>query len=103
MGALLVAGATARVALEIAALSVTSARLPRWDMAEHGYDGVALAAALHAGEPLRFVAEIHRMSLWPPLFPLMECPVFLLCGYDVSVALDRHRVVRYVHPVPPWW
>jgi hypothetical protein len=86
VGALLVLVVAGTIALRIADESVPSRRLPRWDMAEHGYDGVALAAAARDADPLRFVATLHRMSLWPPLFPLVECPVFLICGYEYGVA-----------------
>ena len=57
-----------------------------WDMAEHGVDGVRLSEAVRNVDCFEFVKQIHRMSLWPPIFPLLECPVFLLFGYEYNVA-----------------
>ncbi len=35
---------------------------------------------------LNFFSHVNSMSLWPPAFPLMECPIFLVFGYDYTVA-----------------
>lgn len=64
----------------------STSRLMAWDQAEHGGAGVALAEAVRRVDPLRFLALTNQMSLWPPFFPLLECPVFLTCGYDYGVA-----------------
>lgn len=64
----------------------STSRLMGWDQAEHGGAGVELAEAVRGVHPLRFLGLVNRMSLWPPFFPLMECPVFVVCGYDYGVA-----------------
>jgi hypothetical protein len=61
-------------------------RLPRWDMACHGVDGLRLAEHLRSFAPHRFLLEINRMGLWPPVFPLLEAPVFLIVGRGYAVA-----------------
>jgi hypothetical protein len=59
-------------------LSWASPRLPQWDMAKYGVDGLRLARAAWDGAPLRFLVTIHEMDVWPPLIPLLELPAFLL-------------------------
>jgi len=91
-GALLLLGAAALglcVAAELVRLSWTSPRLPQWDMAKYGVDGLRLARAVWDGEPWTFLVTIHEMDVWPPLFPLLELPVFLVLGsgYRVPAAL----------------
>jgi hypothetical protein len=58
-------------------------------MAKYGVDGLRLARAVRDGELWTFLATIHEMDVWPPLFPLLELPVFLLLGsgYRVPAAL----------------
>jgi hypothetical protein len=57
-----------------------------WDMAAHGLDGLHLADAARHLELLRFAATAWRMGLWPPVFPLIEAPAFLLFGGTYAVA-----------------
>jgi hypothetical protein len=85
--ALLLVGAVAlQVRAQIRAITRPSGRLPLWDMAEHGVDGVGLADAARQFEWASFLAQIHGMDLWPPVFPLIECPVFLVRGFEYDVA-----------------
>lgn len=83
------AGAGAGVAYRLAEISLASRRLPQWDMAKYGLDGVRLARAVRHLDPVAFLAAIDRMSLWPPVFPLLELPAFLAFGdgYRVPAGL----------------
>jgi len=55
-------------------------------MADHGYDGVKLVEAVKNLDFISFLVHINGMGVWPPIFPIMEFPVFLIFGYDYSVA-----------------
>ncbi len=79
----------ARVAWQLAAISSTSRRIPQWDMAKYGLDGVRLARAVRHLDPLAFLSALDHMSLWPPGFPLLELPAFLAFGdgYRVPAGL----------------
>ncbi len=55
-------------------------RLPQWDMAKYGASGLRLADAVARGDVVALVAGIHRLDVWPPLFPLLEVPAFLAGG-----------------------
>lgn len=57
-------------------------RLPQWDMAHRGVEGIRLAEALRRGDVVELLARLNDMSVWPPAFPLLEAPVFLASGYD---------------------
>lgn len=52
-----------------------SPRLPFWDIANHGHDGVLLSDALRRLDPVDFLVRVHGMSLWPPVMPLLEISV----------------------------
>ncbi len=79
------AAAGARVAAQIAAVSLAGRRLPQWDMAKYGLDGVRLARAVRHLDAPGFLVALDRMSLWPPVFPLLELPAFLAFGDDYRV------------------
>ncbi len=55
-------------------------------MASHGYNGVELVEAVKDLDFISFLVHINGMGVWPPIFPIMEFPVFLIFGYDYSVA-----------------
>jgi hypothetical protein len=76
----------ARFALALAKIGGSSLRLPRWDEAKHGLDGVLLAEAIRGLDPLGFFGRLYAMAYWPPVAPLLELPVFLLFGYHYAVA-----------------
>ncbi|MCP4662839.1 MAG: hypothetical protein GY856_46190 [bacterium] len=59
--------------------------LPQWDMAKHGLEGIHLAEALRHADAVEFVEQLHAMSIWPPAFPLLEAPAFLVFGYGYQV------------------
>lgn len=63
-------------------------RLPTWDPSAHGMDGIMLADAVKAFDPVAFFKAIYLMSYWPPVYPLIEMPAFLIFGYDYHVARD---------------
>jgi hypothetical protein len=75
-----------RVFMALRSIIVQGDRLPRWDMACHGVDGLRLAEHLQSFAPHRFLLEINRMGMWPPVFPLLEAPVFLIVGRSYAVA-----------------
>ncbi len=79
MMALLVV-AILRVSTPVMALAVSSARLPQWDMAKYGVSGLRLARAVQDIDPLAFLRHLNGLDVWPPVFPLLEVPVFLLAG-----------------------
>jgi hypothetical protein len=60
--------------------------LPRWDMAKYGVSGLRLAGALATFDLGGFLAEVNALSVWPPLFPLLEAPFFLAFGKSETVA-----------------
>ena len=60
--------------------------LPQWDMAKYGVSGLRLAGALATLDLPLFLRELNSLSVWPPLFPLLEAPAFLLFGPEPSVA-----------------
>ena len=69
-----------RVASPVLALAVGSTRLPQWDMAKSGVSGLRLARAVQDIDPLAFLRHLNGLDVWPPVFPLLETPVFLFVG-----------------------
>jgi len=69
-----------RVSTPVLALATGSARLPQWDMAKYGVSGLRLARALQDTDLLAFLRHLNGLDVWPPVFPLLEVPVFLLAG-----------------------
>jgi hypothetical protein len=78
-------------------------RLPSWDPAAHGMDGIMLADALRAFSPARFFHAIYLMSYWPPVFPLLEAPAFLLGGYEYHVARDLVSLLFAATIIAAYW
>ena len=78
--ALLLAVAALRVATPVVVLAVGSLRLPQWDMAKYGVSGLRLARALQDLDPIAFLRHLNSLDVWPPVFPLLEVPAFLLAG-----------------------
>ena len=66
--------------------AVANPWLPFWDMSAHGVAGIHLADALRRFDIVGFGVEIYHMAGWPPLFHLLECPLFLAFGTEYSVA-----------------
>lgn len=64
----------------------TARHLPRWDMAKYGAAASRLQQAIEGLEPWTFFAEIHRLSSWPFVLPLLESGVFVLFGNSFSNA-----------------
>jgi hypothetical protein len=71
--------------IQVAEHVSSSKALPQWDMAKYGLAGLALADAGRRCDVFEFVARTSAMSSWPPGFPLLEAPAFLLFGADYSV------------------
>jgi hypothetical protein len=72
--------AVLRVAAPVMALATNSPRLAQWDMAKYGVSGLRLARALQDIDPLAFMRHLNDLDVWPPVFPLLEVPSFLLAG-----------------------
>ncbi|HMB54391.1 MAG TPA: hypothetical protein VKU40_13815, partial [Thermoanaerobaculia bacterium] len=68
-------------------LVVATDRLPQWDMAKYGVSGLRLADATRAFDPLAWLAHVHALDVWPPLYPFVESLAFLVAG-------DRYGVPR---------
>jgi hypothetical protein len=92
-----------RVATPVLALSVGSPRLPQWDMAKYGVSGLRLARALQDIDPLAFLHHLNGLDVWPPLFPLLEVPVFLLAGPGYSSARGLVAVLFAATIVAAFW
>lgn len=71
--------------VEVARHAGLSETLPQWDMAKYGLAGLELADAVRNFEIHRFLARTSEMSSWPPAFPLLEVPLFLLFGAEYRV------------------
>lgn len=82
---LVLLAAAGRNTYVVARLVVKAPRLPQWDMARRGMEGVHLAEALARGDVAELVWRINETSVWPPVFPLVEAPLFLAFGYDYRV------------------
>jgi hypothetical protein len=76
----LVAAAIGRALPPVLDLALGSDRLPQWDMAKYGASGLRLAHAIRDLNPLGFLDHLNALDVWPPLFPLLEAPVFLIFG-----------------------
>ena len=88
--------AVVRVAVPIVDLATGSSRLPRWDMAKYGVSGLRLSRALQDVDPFAFLGHLNGLSVWPPVFPLLEVPIFLLAGpgYASARALSQYSSPR---------
>lgn len=94
---------SARAAATVFQVATGSERLQSWDMAAHGYAGIELVEAVRHAAPLTFLSQLNSFSLWPPLFPLLECPVFLLFGYDYAVARGFVSVLLFCCAALIYW
>ncbi len=84
---LLLTFAAVRVVAALWGLTAGDDRLPQWDPAKYGGAGVRLADAVRDGEVGEFLRQVNRLSLWPPLYPVVvELPVFLVAGGEYRVA-----------------
>ena len=61
-------------------------RLPQWDMAKYSVSGLRLAGAIASFAPGELLRQLNGLSVWPPLFPLLEAPFFLVFGKSEVVA-----------------
>jgi hypothetical protein len=75
-----------RTAGPVMSLAVHSQRLPQWDMAKYGVSGLRLVRALQDFDLFALLRHINDLSVWPPLFPLMEVPAFLILGPSFAAA-----------------
>lgn len=83
---MVLAFAVVRVVTPVWNLAVSSPRLPQWDMAKYGVSGLRLTRALQDFDPLAFFRHLNALDLWPPVFPLLEVPAFLVAGTDYASA-----------------
>jgi hypothetical protein len=101
--ALLLIVVTFRVTTPVIALAVGSTRLPQWDMAKYGVSGLRLARALQDFEPLAFFRHLKGLEVWPPVFPLLEVPAFLVAGPGYSSARGLVALLFAVAIVAAFW
>ncbi|MCW8984986.1 MAG: hypothetical protein OQK55_06560, partial [Thermoanaerobaculales bacterium] len=92
-----------RVATPVMALAVGSPRLPQWDMAKYGVSGLRLARALQDIDPLAFLRHLNGLDVWPPVFPLLEVPAFLLAGPGYASARGLVAVLFAAAIVAAFW
>ncbi len=92
-----------RVATPVMALAVGSSRLPQWDMAKYGVSGLRLARALQDIDPLAFLRHLNGLDVWPPTFPLLEIPVFLIAGPGYGSARGLVAVLFAAAIVAAFW
>ncbi len=76
----LLAAAIACVLPPVLGLALASDRLPQWDMAKYGVSGLRLAGEIRNLDLLGFLRQVNALDVWPPVFPLLEAPVFLIFG-----------------------
>ncbi|MBI4915622.1 MAG: hypothetical protein HY825_07220 [Acidobacteria bacterium] len=77
--------------------------LPQWDGAKYGVSGVRIADAIRRLDPLAAVAEIDRHELWPPLFALLEAPVFIAAGDEYRTPLVLTILAAVAVVLAAWW
>ena len=92
-----------RVATPVMALAIGSSRLPQWDMAKYGVSGLRLARALQDFDPLAFLRHLNGLEVWPPVFPLLETPVFLFAGPGYASARGLVAVLFAATIVAAFW
>ena len=95
--------AVVRVAVPIMDLATGSSRLPQWDMAKYGVSGLRLARALQDVDPFAFLGHLNGLSVWPPVFPLLEVPIFLLAGPGYANARGLVSVLFAAAIVAAFW
>lgn len=77
--------------------------LPQWDGAKYGVSGVRIADAIRRLDPIAAAAEIDRHELWPPLFALLEAPVFIAAGDEYRTPLVLTVLAAVAIVVAAWW
>jgi len=92
-----------RVATPVMILATGSSRLPQWDMAKYGVSGLRLARALQDVDPLSFLRHLNGLDVWPPVFPLLEVPVFLVAGPGFASARGLVSVLWATAIVAAFW
>ena len=83
--------------------AVSSTALPQWDMAKYGTLGLRLADAVRQLDPVGWLWEVHGMSTWPPVWPLVESAAFLAFGGEISVARGLGAVCWMLSVVAAFW
>jgi len=92
-----------RVSTPVLALATGSTRLPQWDMAKYGVSGLRLARALQDIDLLAFLRHLNGLDVWPPVFPLLEVPVFLLAGPGYASARGLVATLFVMAIVAGFW
>jgi hypothetical protein len=96
---LLVAGLVLVVALRVSfamwGIAHASDRLQGWDNASRGFTGVRMADALRHHDVVRFVALVDERGPWPPLYPVLEAPLFVMFGDDYAVPEEAMAIVYF--------
>ena len=92
-----------RVVNPIWTLAVSGPRLPQWDMAKYGVSGLRLARALQEVDPLSFFRQLNGLDVWPPVFPLLEVPAFLVAGPGYASARGLVALLFVAAIVAAFW
>jgi len=92
-----------RVSTPVLTLATGSARLPQWDMAKYGVSGLRLARALQDTDLLAFLRHLNGLDVWPPVFPLLEVPVFLIAGPGFASARGLVATLFVMAIVAGFW
>lgn len=66
--------------------ALAAQQLPRWDMAKYGAAASRLHEALQSFDGFALLSEIHQLSSWPFVMPLLEALAFAVFGNEFSTA-----------------
>jgi hypothetical protein len=72
-------------------------------MAKYGVSGLRLARALQDIDLLAFLRHLNGLDVWPPVFPLLEVPVFLLAGPGYASARGLVATLFVMAIVAGFW
>ncbi len=76
----------------------THARLPLWDMAEHGWQALVIARDLQDGRLWQLLVDLNRQDTWPFGYSLLVAPLLLVGGGDFAAATLSSAVLFAVAP-----
>jgi hypothetical protein len=101
--AVLLAVTAARTGRLLWSTALAADTLPQWDGAKYGVSGLRIADAVRRLDPLATAAEIDRHELWPPLFALLEAPIFIAAGDEYRTPLMLTILAAVAIVVAAWW
>lgn len=92
-----------RTGVVLSSTALATDTLPQWDGAKYGVSGLRMADAVRRLDPLALLAEVDRSELWPPLFALLQAPVFLAAGDAYHSPLLLTVLFAVATIVTAWW